>query len=296
MDKLTALQVFLSVAETGSFTQTAERLGISKPMISRYIALMEDWLNARLLQRTTRKVSLTDAGEQAAMYCQEMIALQQEMENKISAYRGELRGNIRIACNTSFGSNQLTQAIHAFLALHPKLNVQLQLSDNAVDLVENRIDLAIRFTNNPDPNLVARKLGECHSLFVASPTYLAEHGTPKTPNDLKHHTYLAHSNVNHKSWSALKSDEKIDLELTSRFTTNDTFSLLNMVLSHNGIAMLPKYMLTEHLENQQLEVVLPDWEATHHSIYALYPTRHKLPLTVRALIDFLVERFGKEDW
>src|SRR3712207_5112156 len=120
MDKLTAINVFLSVAETGSFTQTAERLNISKPMISRYVALMEDWLNARLFQRTTRKVVLTEAGEQAVIFCKKIAKSAEEMEREISAQRGELRGLIRMASSVSFGSLHLANSINRFIKQHPK--------------------------------------------------------------------------------------------------------------------------------------------------------------------------------
>ncbi|MDH2997021.1 LysR family transcriptional regulator [Pasteurellaceae bacterium LFhippo2] len=296
MDKLTAIKVFLTVAETGSFTATADRLEISKPMITRYVALMEEWLNARLLQRTTRKVSLTDAGEQAVVFCQKIANLSEEMVDELSAHQGELRGTIRVACNGSFGSTHLLQAINHFLAQHPNLSIQLQLNDNTIDLVEQRIDLALRFTNHPDPNLVARKLADCHSLLVATPDYLTKYGMPEIPEDLRNHHYLAHANINRKHWYFQQDKQEISLELTSRFTTNDTNTLLNSVLAGNGIAMLPKYLLAEYLATGKLQAVLTDWQLPCFNLYIVYPTRHKLPLSVRRLIDFLVEQFANQDW
>lgn len=149
MDRITAIQVFLTVAETGSFTATAERLDLSRPKVTRAVALMEEWFNARLLQRTTRHVSLTDAGEQAVEYCKKMTELTSAIEQDFLTQRGELRGSLRIASNAAFGSTHLLNAIRTFLAKHPKLNIQLILADNTVNLVEEGIDLAVRFTNNP---------------------------------------------------------------------------------------------------------------------------------------------------
>lgn len=294
MDKLTAINVFLTVAETGSFTQTAEQLGISKPMISRYVILMEDWLNARLFNRTTRQVTLTDAGEKALLLCRQISESAVEMEQEISATRGELRGSIRIASSVSFGSLHLVNVINRFIKAHPKLNVQLQLSDNLVDLISARIDLAIRITNSPDPNLVARKLADCHSLLVASPIYLAERGIPEQPNDLYMHDQLCHSSV--KVWQLTQNEQTSEIELTSRFSTNDTSALLNSVLAHNGIAMLPKYMLSEKLENGEIQPVLSNWTLPNYHIYALYPSNNKLPLSVRKMIDFLVQEFAGKQW
>lgn len=252
MDRITAIQVFLMVAETGSFTATAERLDLSRPKVTRAVALMEEWFNARLLQRTTRHVSLTDAGEQAVEYCQKMTELTSAIEQDFLTKREELRGSLRIASNAAFGSTHLLNAIRTFLAKHPKLNIQLILADNTVNLVEEGIDLAVRFTNNPDPNVVARPLFPCHSLLVATPAYLAQHGTIHSPQELANHRYLAHANVNRKEWTFIKDGQETVLELTSQLTINDTGALLNFTLADGGIAMLPKYFIEQQLENNQL--------------------------------------------
>ncbi|WP_427834640.1 LysR family transcriptional regulator [Actinobacillus pleuropneumoniae] len=297
MDRITAIQVFLTVAETGSFTATAERLDLSRPKVTRAVALMEEWFNARLLQRTTRHVSLTDAGEQAVEYCKKMTELTSAIEQDFLTQRGELRGSLRIASNAAFGSTHLLNAIRTFLAKHPKLNIQLILADNTVNLVEEGIDLAVRFTNNPDPNVVARPLFTCHSLLVATPAYLARHGTIHSPQELANHRYLAHANVNRKEWTFIKDEQETVLELTSQLTINDTGALLNFTLADGGIAMLPKYFIEQQLKNNQLQIVLPDWQMPIYQVYAVYPSRRQLPKTVRSFVDFLVEEFeGKGDW
>ena len=296
MDKLTAIKVFLTVAETGSFTATAEQLEISKPMISRYVALMEEWLNARLFQRSTRKVALTDAGEQAVLFCQRIANLTAEMEQEIMAQQGELCGALRVTSSQTFGTYHLVQMVNRFLQLHPKLNIQLLLNDQTMDLISERIDLAIRITNTPDSNFIARKLADCHSLLVATPDYLAQFGTPKQPEDLYQHHYLSHHNINRKAWKCTQGEREVLLDLNSRFTTNDTQALLNAVLDGNGIAMLPKYMLEIELQQGKLQAVLTDWQLPTFNIYAIYPSRDKLPLAVRKLIDFLVENFEGKAW
>ena len=296
MDKLTAIKVFLTVAETGSFTATAEQLEISKPMISRYVALMEEWLNARLFQRSTRKVALTDAGEQAVLFCQRIANLTAEMEQEMMAQQGELRGALRVTSSQTFGTYHLVQMVNRFLQLHPKLNIQLLLNDQTMDLISERIDLAIRITNTPDPNFIARKLADCHSLLVATPDYLAQFGTPTIPENLYQHHYLSHHNINRKAWKCTQGEQEVLLDLNSRFTTNDTQALLNSVLDGNGIAMLPKYMLETELQLGKLQAVLTDWQLPTFSIYAMYPSRDKLPLAVRNLIDFLVESFEGKAW
>lgn len=297
MDRITAIQVFLTVAETGSFTATAERLDLSRPKVTRAVAFMEEWFNARLLQRTTRHVSLTDAGEQAVEYCKKMTELTSAIEQDFLTKQGELRGSLKIASNAAFGGTHLLNAIRTFLAKHPKLNIQLILADNTVNLVEEGIDLAVRFTNNPDPNVVARPLFTCHSLLVATPTYLAQHGTIHSPQELANHRYLAHANVNRKEWTFIKDGQETVLELTSQLTINDTGALLNFTLADGGIAMLPKYFIEQQLKNKQLQIVLPDWQMPTYQVYAVYPSRRQLPQTVRSFVDFLVEEFeGKGDW
>lgn len=296
MDKLIAIKVFLAVAESGSFTKTSEQMDISKPMITRYVGLMEEWLNARLLHRTTRKVSLTEAGEQALVFCQKIIQATMEMEQEMSARQGELRGLVRVSSNGSFGSTHLTQAINTFLTQHPNVNIQLDLSDRLVDLVAERIDLVVRITSHPDPNLIARKIADCHSTLVATPDYLAAFGEPQHPADLHHHRYLTHANINRREWRFFREKEEILLELNSQFTTNETGALLTSVLAGNGIAMLPNYMVEGLLQTGQLKVVMSDWQLPKYTIYVMYPSRHKLPLTVRRLIDFLVEEFKDKSW
>lgn len=296
MDRILAIKVFLTIAETGSFTATAERLDLSKPMVSRAVALLEDWFKARLLQRTTRKVSLTEAGEQALEYCRRITELTNNIEQDFLARSGELSGTLRIAANPSFGGSHLLRALQNFMARHPKLHIQLLLSDQKADLVESRIDLALRFTHHVEPGLVARRLNHIHSLLIATPDYLDRHGTPATPHDLARHRYLAHANVNQKTWRFFRDGEETALELSSPFSVNDSNALLNCVLSGGGIAMLPKYMINEHLAQGRLKTVLTDWTLPVYTLYALYLSRHRLPLAVRSLLDYLAEQFEGEDW
>lgn len=296
MDRLQAINIFLTIVETGSFTATAEKLDLSKPMVSRAVAMLEEWFNARLLQRTTRKVSLTEAGEQAVEYCQKIANLTENIEQDFLARSGELSGTLRIAAAISFGGSHLVAALQAFMRLHPKVSVQLQLSDQKQDLLDERIDLALRFTDSPDVGLVARKLTTIHSQLVATPAYLAKNGVPNLPEELVHHRYLAHANVNRKSWKFYRAGQETVLEVVSPFCVNDTNALLNAVMADGGIAMLPSYMLTEHLAQGRLQALLTDWQLPIYPLYALYPTRHRLPLTVRALVDFLADYFAKQKW
>ncbi|OOR98312.1 LysR family transcriptional regulator [Haemophilus paracuniculus] len=296
MDKLTSINVFLTLAELGSYTATADKLDMSRAMVSRHIDQMEEWLNARLFQRTTRVVKITEAGEQAVRYCQQITDLVQEVEQEVSAQSGELVGVLRLASSISFGANILSEAINEFQQLHPKLKIHLNLGDQAINLIENRIDLAIRITNNPDPSLVARKLSRCRSLLVATPDYLAQHGIPTTLDELRSHRCLAHANVNRTEWYFRQGEQQQTVELDNAFTANDALALCNIALASGGIAMLPRYMVNPHLESGRLQAVLTDWDLPEYTLYALYPSRHKLPLMVRTFLDFLVEQFAEKGW
>lgn len=296
MDRLTAINVFVEAARTRSFTATAEHLNLSRPMVTRYISLMESWLNARLFHRTTRHITLTEAGEQAQKHCQQLIALTQQMEEELTSQQNELQGTLRLTSSISFGATHLTQAINLFQRLYPKVSIHLNLSEETLNLVEQRIDLAIRISHTPDEMLISRTLGQCHSALVASPDYLAQQGIPAHPNDLLTHTYLAHTHLNRVELTLKQGETQQKLLMINRFSTNDASALLHAVRHHAGIAMLPRYLVAEPIAKGELMVVLPDWQLPVLTIYGLYTSRDKLPRTTRVFLDFLIEQFRDKDW
>ena len=295
MDRITAIKVFISVAERGSFTEAADILNISRPMISRYINLLEQWFNARLIQRTTRSLSLTHAGEQALIKCREIMATLSELEQQNREQ--ELRGEIRLTASISFVSSQLASALNDFLRLHPKLRVQLIAGEESLNLIDDRIDLAIRISNDPSPNLIARPLAKCRSMLVASPDYLQQQGVPQSPEQLSTHRCFAHNRVNRTTWRFEQNEQKLAYELDCPLVINDANALLKLALDGAGIAQLPRYLLAQdYFDKKQLQPLLEDWQLPSYTIYALYPSRQHLSPAVRALLDFLVERFAGRDW
>lgn len=296
MDRLTAINVFLTVAEIGSFSATAEKLEISRPMVTRYIALIENWLNTQLFHRTTRHITLTESGKQAVIFCQKIVNLTQAMENELTIQTGELRGTLQIASSVSFGSTHLTNAINQFLAIHPKLNIHLNLSDKAINLVEDQIDLTIRICKEPDELKIARKLSPCRSSLVASPNYLIQYGIPKTPKELISHTCLAHTRINQNKWTFYLNGEQQHYKLTNRFSCDDAIALLNATISGSGIAMLPRYLTNNYVANGQLQEILTDWQLPELSLYAMYSSRHNQPIAIHKLLEFLLKQFTKQDW
>jgi len=296
MDRLTAMRVFVEVAHSGSFSATADKLDMSRAMVTRYVGALEQWLQARLLQRTTRSVTLTDAGETCLRRSQQMLALMDDVEEETASQDGALRGQLRITCSTSLAYAQMATAITAFLELHPQLKIDLNASEGALNLVEARIDLAIRISAEPDPMLIARPLAPCDSVLVASPGYLARQGRPRSPADLATHRCLSYANFGKSVWRFQRGQEHTQVSVASHFSANEATALLQAALAGGGIALQPTYLANPHVAQGTLQVVLPQWQVPAMTIYALYPSRKNLSPAVRALLDFLVERFAQVPW
>lgn len=291
MDRLTAMQVFVEIVDRGSMSAAAEALNISRAMTSRYLEGLEDWLGVRLLHRTTRRLTLTDAGEQALKSCREMVSLAGDVASQASQ-AGEVQGRLRLTSSPSFAHAQLTAAVVDFQKLYPKVEIDLVMADRTVDLVQDRIDLAIRLTHRIDDGLIARRLAVCNSVLCASPAYLAAAGTPSEPDDLKMHKCIMHSHGFSSSYNLRKGDELTSVEARGILTANETSIIRAAALAGAGIAMLPTYYVEEDLSQGTLQQVLPAYELDAMNIHAVYLSRRHQPLSLRLLVEFLAERFG----
>ena len=296
MDRLTAMQVFVAVAQNGSFSATADQLDMSRAMVTRHVEALEQWLGARLFQRTTRSVTLTDAGETCLRRSQQMLTLMEDVQEETSRQDDALRGQLRVTCSMSFAYAEMAAALADFLLLHPNIKVDLQASDGVLNLVEARIDLAIRISAEPDPALIGRVLAPCASVLVASPAYLARHGSPQVPADLAAHRCLSYANFGKSTWMFARGDARCEVKLGSRFSANEAMALLRAAIAGAGVSMQPRYLANPFLADGSLQQVLPDWDLPMLSIYALYPSRKHLAPAVRALLDFLIARFEPEPW
>jgi len=296
MDRLTAMRVFTQVAASGSFSATADQLEMSRAMVTRCIGELEEWLDARLLQRTTRKVTLTDAGEQFLHRCQQILVLTDEVVEETASANNQLRGQLRLTCGASFGHAQMASAIADFQALHPQLKIDMNVSDTSINLVDARVDLAIRISNNPDPMLIARRLANCASVLVASPEYLKNFGKPTSPDSLVHHRCMTHSIAGKYLWQFTRAGETVKVEIKSHFSANETTVLLHASLAGGGISLQPTYLANAYIAAGKLAVLLPEWSVPELAINALYPSRRHLPAALRAFLDFLVMRFEKASW
>jgi DNA-binding transcriptional LysR family regulator len=179
---------------------------------------------------------------------------------------------------------------------HPQLKIDFNASEGALNLVEARIDLAIRISAEPDPSLIGRVLAPCASVLVASPDYLAEHGVPQAPADLEHHRCLSFANFGKSTWALRRDDERSEVQVRSQLSANEATALLQAALAGGGVALQPTYLANPYLADGRLQAVLPDWQPPDMAIHALYPSRKHLSPAVRALLDFLVERFATPDW
>lgn len=291
MDRLTAMRVFVEIVDRGSMSAAADALDISRAMTSRYLEGLEEWLGARLLHRTTRRLALTDAGEQALKTCREMLTLETDIVSQAS-HAGEVQGRLRLTSSPSFAHAQLATAVVEFQTLHPKVEIDLVMVDRTVDLVQDRIDLAIRLSNRIDEGLVARKLAECRSVLCASPGYLKKMGTPRKPDDLAAHKCVMHSNAFALNYKLRKGEEVTTIEARGTLMANETSIVRAAALAGAGIAMLPTYYVGEELARGTLRVVLPTYELDTMNIHAVYLSRRHQPLPLRLLIEFLAERFG----
>lgn len=299
MDRLTAMKVFVEVAASGSFSATADKLEMSRAMVTRYVGELEQWLNARLLQRTTRSVTLTDAGESCLRRSQQMLALMADVEEETSSQDGAssgLRGQLRITCSVSLAYAQMAAAVVDFLKLHPLLKIDLNASEGALNLVDARMDLAIRISAEPDPMLIGRALAPCASVLVASPAYLAAHGMPETPSDLTQHRCLSYANFGKSVWILQRGEEVSRVSVSSQYSANEATALLRAALAGGGLALQPTYLANPYLADGTLQQVLPQWKLPDMVIYALYPSRKHLSPAVRALLDYLVARFENVPW
>lgn len=295
MDRLTAAKVFVDVASTQSFTTTADRLDMSRPMVTRYIDALESWLNARLLHRTTRKVSLTSAGERCLPQVQGWIEQAQDLQHQLMA-QNELSGRLRVSTSMSFGFAQLIPAVKGFIDRHRQVEMDIDVQETAVDLIAERIDLAIRITPSPDPSLIGRPIATCDSILVASPSYLNSAPQITEPADLFAHQCLGHQSFERHIWNLRHGQRHESVEVNCQLRSNEATVLLNAAVNGMGVSLQPTYLANSALKRGALVQVLPQWQPKVMDIYALYPSRKHLSPAVRSLIDHLIDYFANEEW
>ena len=295
LDRLLAMTVFVKVVEQGSFAKAAERLTMSTSAVSRHVAELEAHLTTRLLNRTTRRISLTESGQAYFERALHLLADLEETEAVVSSSTVTPRGTIRLTCSTSFGVPHLAPAIGAFQALYPAVGFDISASNQFVDLVEEGLDLAIRIGDLGNPNLIARKIGTMRLVACASADYLKRHGTPKHPNDLVKHNCFTYEYAPVKNLWRFQDRKKneIKVRIDGSVHANNGEMLAAIAAAGAGIALEPDFIVKPLLESGALIEILPNFRPAPYHIYAVYPSRRHLSAKVRTFVDFLAARFVK---
>lgn len=289
MDRIVAAQVFTTIVERGSLAGAAEALDMSRAMVTRYLAQMEGWAGARLLHRTTRRLGLTAAGEATLARCQQLLLVAGQMGAAADTLADEPRGMLRIACSQSLAEAALAPLVAQYLRRHPHTAVDLQINNRTVNLVEERIDLAIRITNDLDPGLIARPLGRCDSVVCAAPAYLAAHGTPRTVHDLAVHNCLTYSYFGRSLWRFDDAQGADEVPVGGNLSANESVVLLQAALAGAGITLQPVYSARPYIGTGALVALLPERQPMAMGIYGVYASRERLPATLRTMLDFLAQ-------
>lgn len=295
---LTEMVVFVKVVEAGSFSAAARQLGSSPSAVSRSIARLEKALAIRLLQRTTRKLRLSDAGEEVFRRCREMAGAAQAVMDLSGRFTREAEGLIRVSVPKAVGRYVIHPHMPEFLRRYPKVDVQLILEDRYVDLIDDNVDLSIRITDEPPPGLVGRELFPIEHLLCATPQYLAEQGVPQQPENLREHSCIVLGETPADArWKFRQGSKSVTVGVRGRYAANHTGVRLDAVLQDIGIGSLPYFTARQALEEGRVIQVLPEWDfiaSYHGGVWLLQtPTRYLQP-KLRVFIDFLVERLAQE--
>ena len=295
LDRLLAMTVFVKVVEQGSFARAAERLHMSTSAVSRHVAELEAHLDTRLLNRTTRRISLTESGQAYFERALHLLADLEETEAAVSSSTVTPRGTIRLTCSTSFGVPHLAPAIGAFQARYPDVRFDISASSRFVDLVEEGLDLAIRIGDLGNPNLIARKIGSMRLITCASPEYLKRKGTPKHPDDLAKHNCFTYEYAPEKNQWRFQDRQKneIKVRIDGSVHANNGEMLAAIAVAGAGIALEPDFIVEPLLESGALVEILKSFRPVPYNIYAVYPSRRHLSAKVRTFVDFLATRFAK---
>lgn len=293
MDKLEAMNAFAKVVALGSYAEAGRSLGLTRSAVSKAVMELEQLLGARLLDRTTRRVSATEAGLAYYERCVDILASIEETELQVSRLHDEPRGVLKINGPMSFGIRYLGAAIADFMAVYPDLKVELTLNDRFIDPLEEGVDVTVRIGVLSDSSLIARKLAPAHRVLVASPGYLRTHGVPKSPDDLARHRCLSYGHTTSmQRWPLTHGEETITVPIASFLCSNNGDVLRAASVEGNGITALPTFIVGPDIKSGRLQIVLPDFPPSTLGIYALYAPNRYLAAKTRVMIDFLAGRFG----
>lgn len=292
MGQLEEMRVFVRIIEAGSISRAAQQLNMAKSMVSRRLNQLEDRLSTSLIQRTTRKLSLTDVGQRYYQRCVGIIDEIDVLDQHAQQTNALICGPLHLAAPSTFATLHLTNAIDDFLTQYPDIQLRLSLADSQHQLVEQGIDLALRIADLEDSTLKARRLTTIHFAIVGSPDYLSQHGRPSKPSDLYHHQILHYSHRSNPSWK-LRLNGQTEVLRYQPYLSADNGEILNdLAVAGRGLALLPTFICWKAISCCQLEIVLADYELEQLGAWLVYPDARFQPHRTRVLIDFLVARFA----
>ena len=288
------IPLFVAVVESGSYSRAAEKLNITKSAVSKRISQLEDELGIRLIQRTTRHISLTEAGERYYEYVSQALSFAQQGVDAVSELQGEPRGKLKITAPMSFGVRHIAPFLTEFLQRYPHIELDLQFEDRMVDLVAEGYDLAIRIGHLSDSNLIAKRLVTCHSILCASPDYLAAHPVPSEPEHLNQHNCIKYSYFRGgNEWTFCKNQQEFKVLPKGNMSVNNSEAIRRVLLSGLGIGQLPTFIVGKDVQEKRLVPIMSPYALPVHAVYAVYPERKHLPQKVSLFIAFLSEKYGQ---
>jgi len=297
MDQFKQISTFVDVAAKGSLSAAARAEGIAPAMIGRRLDALEERLGVKLLQRTTRKIALTNEGIAFLEDCQKILADLENAESAVSERSARASGHLLISAPAGFGRQHVAPLIPSFLSQHRDVSVTLNLNDRVVDLIGEGIDVAIRIAALSDSSLIGVKLADNKRVVVASPTYLKRHGTPVSLDDLARHNCLAISSEgSQRGWTFRQNGKNITLKATGNMVCNDGAVLHDWALSGKGLAWRSMWEVGAAIESGELRTVLDEFAAPGNDIYAVFAQRRHLPLRIRAFVDFLRHAYAQSDY
>lgn len=292
MDRLEGMQLFVRVAELGSFTAAAQQMNVARSVVTRQIAALETHLGTMLIARSTRRMSLTSAGASYLEKCRDILNLVEAAEIGLTDQRQAPRGNVRVTLPLSFGIRQLMPLFGAFMSANPDISLELDFNDRRSNLIEGGFDLAIRIADQLDPGDVARKIGSSLAVVAASPDYLKRHGRPRHPRDLAEHECFGYLLAGHSNWGFIVDGEMKWFQVRGKLQANNGDALLDAAMRGLGITLAPTFIAEHAIREGKLEVLLRKFAPPSMGIYAIFPSNRYVPHRVRALVDFIAERTG----
>ncbi|WP_434055334.1 MAG: LysR family transcriptional regulator [Roseibium sp.] len=294
MDAITRMRCFIQVVDSNGFSAAAREMGRSKALVSKYVGELEDELGVRLLNRTTRQVSLTEVGEAYYKEAAEILQRIDDLQASVQSSHQEVRGRLRVSAPRSMGDDMLNRPMLQFLAQYPDIRLDLRLEDRFVDLVEEGFDLAIRVTQLEDSSLIARKIAPFRTVVCATADVFEKHGAPKVPSDLATRPCIIDTNYRYKqNWAFQSNGERLSVTVNGPLEVNSATAAREAALANLGFLRTPLFFVSKDVSEGNLVVVLEEYEEPERGIYAVYPHRRHLSAKVRAFVDFLVDWSSK---